>query len=420
MLDLKFIRENPEKVKQNAINKNSEINIDDLLALDEKRRIIIQESDLLKNQRNIVSKEIAELKKKKLNADDKIFAMKQVSDRIKELDDELRKTENELDYILLRIPNLTHETVPIGTKAEDNLIIREWGKPKPPIDTNHIDIASQFGILDFERAAKVSGSGFAYYKGKGAALERALWNFMLDFHIKNDYYEIIPPFLVNENSMLGTGQLPKMAEDMYLCNEDNLYLIPTAEVPLTNFFAGDILKAEDLPIKICGLSACFRREAGSYGKDVHGFLRVHQFYKVELVKISKPEESYDELEALTNDAENILKALNIPYRVVLLCTGDTSFSSAKTYDLEIWAPGENKWLEVSSCSNFEDFQARRANIRFKRKPDSKPEFVHTLNGSGLATSRLIVSIIENYYDSIEGKIIVPEVLRQYCKFDFID
>lgn len=420
MLDLKFIRENPEKVKLNTKNKNSDVNIDELLSLDEKRRAIIQESDQLKNQRNIVSKEIAELKKQKMNADEKIYAMKQVSDKIKELDDVLRKTEEEMEYILLRIPNITHQSVPIGKDAEDNLIIREWGEPIPPTNINHIEIATKLDILDFERAAKVSGSGFAYYIGKGAALERALWNFMLDFHTKNGYREILPPYLVNESSMIGTGQLPKMAEDMYLCNEDNLYLIPTAEVPLTNYFSGDMLKADDLPIKVCGLSACFRREAGSYGKDVHGFLRVHQFYKVELVKITKPEESYDELESLTNDAESILKALNIPYRVVLLCTGDTSFSSAKTYDLEIWAPGENRWLEVSSCSNFEDFQARRANIRFKRKPDSKPEFAHTLNGSGLATSRLIVSIIENYYDINKGVLNIPEILKEYCKFDFID
>lgn len=420
MLDLKFIRENPEKVKLNTKNKNSDVNIDELLSLDEKRRAIIQESDQLKNQRNIVSKEIAELKKQKMNADEKIYAMKQVSDKIKELDDVLRKTEEEMEYILLRIPNLTHQSVPIGMDAEDNVIIREWGEPIPPTNINHIEIATKLDILDFERAAKVSGSGFGYYIGKGAALERALWNFMLDFHTKNGYREILPPYLVNESSMIGTGQLPKMAEDMYLCNEDNLYLIPTAEVPLTNYFSGDMLKADDLPIKVCGLSACFRREAGSYGKDVHGFLRVHQFYKVELVKITKPEESYDELESLTNDAESILKALNIPYRVVLLCTGDTSFSSAKTYDLEIWAPGENRWLEVSSCSNFEDFQARRANIRFKRKPDSKPEFAHTLNGSGLATSRLIVSIIENYYDINKGVLNIPEILKEYCKFDFID
>lgn len=420
MLDLKFIRENPEKVKLNTKNKNSDVNIDELLSLDEKRRAIIQESGQLKNQRNIVSKEIAELKKQKMNADEKIYAMKQVSDKIKELDDVLRKTEEEMEYILLRIPNITHQSVPIGKDAEDNLIIREWGEPIPPTNINHIEIATKLDILDFERAAKVSGSGFAYYIGKGAALERALWNFMLDFHTKNGYREILPPYLVNESSMIGTGQLPKMAEDMYLCNEDNLYLIPTAEVPLTNYFSGDMLKADDLPIKVCGLSACFRREAGSYGKDVHGFLRVHQFYKVELVKITKPEESYDELESLTNDAESILKALNIPYRVVLLCTGDTSFSSAKTYDLEIWAPGENRWLEVSSCSNFEDFQARRANIRFKRKPDSKPEFAHTLNGSGLATSRLIVSIIENYYDINKGVLNIPEILKEYCKFDFID
>ncbi len=419
MLDLKLIRDNPDRIIENANNKNTAVDIKKILVLDERRRSIIQESDILKNQRNVVSKEIAELKKLKLEASEKIIAMKDVSDKIKEYDDELRAIEEALELILLRVPNLTHSSVPIGGTANENEIIRSWGEPKETIGINHLEIATKKGILDFERGAKVSGSGFAFYVGKGARLERALWNFMLDYHTKNGYLELLPPYLVNESSMRGTGQLPKMAEDSYLCNEDNLYLIPTAEVPITNFFAGEMLKLEDLPIKRCGLSACFRREAGSYGKDVHGFLRVHQFYKVELVKISEPEKSYNELESLTADAENILKALNIPYRVVLLCSGDTSFSSAKTYDLEIWAPGENKWLEVSSCSNFEDFQARRANIRFKRKSDAKPEFVHTINGSGLATSRLIVSIIENYYDLENQKIYIPDILKEYCKFEFI-
>jgi seryl-tRNA synthetase len=274
--------------------------------------------------------------------------------------------------------------------------------------------------LDFERGAKVTGSGFAYYVGKGAALERALITYMLEKHIyEHNYTELLPPLVVNENSMIGTGQIPKLADDMYYIEKNELYLIPTAEVPVTNYYSGEVLSADDLPKKFVAYTPCFRREAGSYGKETRGFLRVHQFNKVELVKFALPESSYDELELLTHDAESILQELNLPYRVVLLCSGDTSFSSAKTYDLEVWSPAEKKWLEVSSCSNFEDFQARRANIRFKRTPNDKPEYVHTLNGSGLATSRLIVALLENYYNPEDGSITIPEVLRQYTKFDRI-
>jgi seryl-tRNA synthetase len=313
---------------------------------------------------------------------------------------------------------MLHSSVPIGKTADDNIVIRSWGEQIANKSKNHIEIAKELGILDFERGAKVSGTGFTFYVGKGSALERALISFMLDYHCsKHGYKEIMPPFIVNKESMIGTGQIPKLEEDMYFVESDNLYLIPTAEVPITNYHSGEILKAEDLPIKFCGYSPCFRREAGSYGKDTRGFLRVHQFNKVEMVKYSLPENSYEELESLTNDAEDIFKQLGLAYRVVLLSSGDTSFSSAKTYDLEAWSPGEQKWLEVSSCSNFEDFQARRANIRFKRTASSKPEFVHTLNGSGLATSRLIVALLETYYEN--GKVIVPEVLRDYCKFDEI-
>lgn len=418
MLDLKFIRENATLVKKNVENKNESADINSIIELDERRRTIIQEVERLKNQRNVVSKEIAILKKQGIEAEEKIQAMKDVSDKIKNFDDELRQVEEILQKNLLKVPNMLHPSVPLGKSAEENIVIRTWGEQIEEQRKNHIEISKELGILDFERGAKVSGTGFAFYVGKGSALERALINFMLDFHLsKHGYKEIMPPFIVNKESMIGTGQIPKLEEDMYFVESDNLYLIPTAEVPITNYHSGEVLKYEDLPIKYCGYSPCFRREAGSYGKDTRGFLRVHQFNKVEMVKYSLPENSYEELECLTNDAEEIFKELGLAYRVVLLSSGDTSFSSAKTYDLEAWSPGEKKWLEVSSCSNFEDFQARRANIRFKRTPSSKPEFVHTLNGSGLATSRLIVALLETYYK--DGKVIVPEVLRSYCKFDEI-
>ena len=419
MLDLKFIRENPDAVSINIINKNESADINAVLAVDEKRRNIIQEVEQLKNQRNTVSAEIAVLKKNKEDATEKIEAMKLVSDRIKELDDELREADESLRDQVSRIPNMVHSSVQVGKTAEDNVEVRRWGTNKMEQTNNHIEISKALGIIDFERGTKVSGSGFAYYVGQGAALERALINFMLEKQTtENGYTELMTPLIVNPGAMFGTGQLPKMVDDMYFAEKDNLYLIPTAEVPITNFYSGEMLKVEDLPIKFCGYTPCFRREAGSYGKETRGFLRVHQFNKVELVKFALPETSYDELESLTGNAESILKALEIPYRVIKLCSGDTSFSSAMTYDIEVWSPGEQKWLEASSCSNFEDFQARRANIRFKRTPADKPEFVHTLNGSGMATSRLIVALIENYYQE-DGRIKVPEVLRPYTKFDYI-
>ena len=345
--------------------------------------------------------------------------MKAVSDRIKELDEELRQTDDNIIDAARRFPNMLHSSVPVGKTPEDNPVIKHWGEPKKEQTKNHVELSKALGIIDFERAAKVSGSGFAYYIGQGAALERGLINFMLEHQTKvNGYTEIMPPLIVNPSAMVGTGQLPKMVDDMYFVERDNFYLIPTAEVPLTNFYSNETLKAEDLTIKICGYTPCFRREAGSYGKESRGFLRVHQFNKVELVKFTKPEDSYDELEKLLADAESILQALEIPYRVILLCSGDTSFSSAKTYDIEVWSPGEQKWLEASSVSNFEDFQARRANIKFKRTPSDKPELVHTLNGSGLATSRLIVALLENYSEP-DGSIRVPKVLHKYCGFEVI-
>lgn len=420
MLDLKFIRENLDLVKENIKLKNEKADLTSFSELEEKRRKIIQEVEALKNERNKVTKEISNFKKTGQNADDLIAEMKVVSDKIKDFDDLLRNVENEITQLISRIPNMLANIVPLGKSEEDNKIIRSWGEPvAQPIKMNHIEISKKLGIIDFERGAKVSGSGFSFYIGKGAQLERALIRFMLDYHTeKHNYTEIWSPFMVNAASMYGTGQLPKMGEDMYYAKEDDMYLIPTAEVPLTNFHRDDILKNEELPKKVCGYSPCFRRESGSYGKEVHGFLRVHQFNKVEMVNFVRPEDSFKQLEILVSEAEDILKALKIPYRVVLLCSGDTSFASAITYDLEIWAAGEEKWLEVSSCSNFTDFQARRANIKFKRTPNSKPEFVHTLNGSGVATSRLYAAILENYLQS-DGSVVIPEELVKYTGFDKI-
>lgn len=419
MLNLKFVREFPEKVKENNKNKNVNIDVDGIVSADERRREIIGEVEQLKSERNIATKLIADKKRNKENADEDIAKMKSVSDKISELDEELRQVELSIQNGLMAIPNIVHESVPIGKDAEDNVIVRSKGEIfEVNHNLNHIEIGKKLNIIDFERGAKVTGSGFAFLTGKGAKLERALINFFLDENSSKGYTEFVPPFVVNQNSMEGTGQLPKMAEDMYHCTEDNLYLIPTAEVPLTNYHNGEVLKESQLPIKICGYSPCFRREAGSHGKEVRGFLRVHQFNKVELVKFAKPETSFDELEGLVQDVEQLLQKLNLVYRVLLLCSGDTSFASAKTYDLEVWAGAEKRWLEVSSCSNFVDFQARRANIRYKQNQDTKPEFVHTLNGSGLATPRILVAIIEQCFDG--EKIVIPEVLRKYTGFDTIE
>lgn len=425
MLDIKYIRENPEKVRQGIKNKNEKDHIDKILSLDEKRRKIIAEAEELKAKKNQVSAKIPQMKKAGEDTTQIFAEMKIVSDKIAELDNQLKNVENELNAILMFIPNLPHSSVPVGKTAEQNVEVRKWMPEGFSFDKrgkvfDHIELGKKLNILDFERGAKVSGSGFPVYVGKGATLERALINFMLDYHLTNHKYkEIFPPFLVNKDSMLGTGQLPKMEEDMYAIEKDGLYPVPTAEVPITNLHRDEILSEKDLPLNYVGYSACFRREAGSYGKESKGFLRVHQFNKVEMVKIVKPETSYDELENLVKDAEDILKALKIPYRIIMLCTGDLSFSAAKCYDIETWSPAEQKWLEASSCSNFEDFQARRSNIRFKRESGKKPEFVHTLNGSGLATSRLMVSLLENY-QTTEGKIVVPEVLQSYTKFGLID
>jgi seryl-tRNA synthetase len=422
MLDLKFIRENPEVVKNAIRLKGEKDTVDEILKLDERRRELIKKGDALKARRNDVTEEIANLKKQGKDATDLIEEMRKVSDEIKSIDAELKKVETELENLLLWLPNIPHSSVPIGKDASDNVVVRVWGEI-PEFDfeiKDHLTLGKKLGIIDFERGAKLAGSGFPLYIGKGATLERALINFMLDLHIqKHGYIEVFPPFLVNEASMRGTGQIPKLKDDMYYCPEDDLYLIPTAEVPVTNIHRDEILDINELPKKYVAYSACFRREAGSWGRETKGFLRVHQFNKVELVKFTTPETSYDELESLVKDAEEVLQLLNIPYRVVLLCTGDMSFASAKTYDIEVWSPAEKKWLEASSCSNFEDFQARRMNVRFRRDKKSKPEFVHTLNGSGLATSRLMVALLENY-QTPEGKVIVPKVLHKYTGFTIIE
>ncbi len=425
MIDIKLIRENPDIVKQGIANKNDKSNVDEILAIDLERREKLQLVEELKAKRNSASQEIGKLKKAGESTDSIMAEMKQVSDDIKKLDDELKEINDKFQTLLQWLPNLPHSSTPIGKSAEDNVESRKW-LPEDfsfemdfqPLD--HVELGKKLGILDFERGAKISGSGFPVYVGKGATLERALINFMLDYHIEHHgYKEAFPPFVVNPDSMFGTGQLPKMSEDMYHIEKDELYLIPTAEVPITNLHRNEILSEEELPINYVAYSACFRREAGSYGKESKGFLRVHQFNKVEMVKIVKPETSYDELEKIVSDAEDILKELKIPYKILLLCSGDLSFAAAKCYDIETWSPAENKWLEASSCSNFEDFQARRANIRFKGKDSKKPEIAHTLNGSGLATSRLMVSILENY-QTPEGKVIVPKVLQKYTGFSIID
>lgn len=423
MLDVKFIRENPELVKQGLLNKNAKDIVDDVLALDEQRRSLIAKTEDLKAKKNQVSSQIPQMKKAGQDTTAVFAEMKRVGDEIALFDGQLRDVEENLDNILRNTPNLAHSSVPVGKTAEENVEVRQW-LPEGFSSENdfkvldHVELGKKHSILDFERGTKISGSGFPLYMGKGATLERALINFMLDSHLHNhNYSEIFPPILVNKESMKGTGQIPKMEEDMYFIEKDGLYPVPTAEVPITNIHRDEILAEKDLPIKYVGYSPCFRREAGSYGKESKGFLRVHQFNKVEMVKFAKPDNSYDELEAMVKDAEDILQALKIPYRILLLCTGDLSFSAAKCYDIETWSPAENRWLEASSCSNFENFQARRANIRY-RKEDKKLEFVHTLNGSGLATSRLMVSLLENY-QTPEGKIIVPKALHKYTGFEVI-
>ncbi len=412
---MKFVRENPEVVKQGIKLKNEKDNVDKIISLDEDRRKIIVEVEQLKRERNDNSKLVSHYKKEKKDASEVIEKTKSISAQIKNLDEKLTQIELDIKSQLDWIPNLPHETAPKGKTAEDNQEIKTWSEI-PTFDfkiLDHLELGSRLDILDFKRGGKVTGSGFPVYKGLGATLERALINFMLDEHIKNDgYTEVFPPFLANEASMYGTGQLPKLADDMYHVEKDDLYLIPTAEVPITNLHRDETVPVEMLPVKYVAYSACFRREAGSWGRDTRGFLRVHQFNKVEMVNFCLPENSYEMHEKLLVAATSILEKLDLTYRVLSLATGDLSFAAAKCYDIETWSPAENKWLEASSVSNFEAFQARRANIRFRREQGKPLEFVHTLNGSGLATSRLMVSLMETYQTD-EGTIIIPEVLRPY-------
>ena len=415
MVDIQRVRDNPDGVAAAAARKKSPVDVGAIVELDARLREIIREAERLESVRNSSSKEVARLKKEKGDASGIIEEMKRVSDSIKELNVKRDETARRRDELLSYVPNAPHESVPRGDGAQDNVVVSEWGEA-PKFDfkpKDHIELGTALDIIDFPRGAKISGAGFPVLKGKGALLERALVNFFLDTHtVKNGYTEVFPPFLANRDSLFGVGQLPKFGEQMYYIGGDELYCIPTAEVPITNLHRDEILDAARLPVKYCAYSACFRREAGSYGKDTKGYLRVHQFNKVELVKFVEPEKSYEEHEKLRADAESILRALKLKYRVLLLCDGDMSFSAAKCYDLEAWAPAEGKYLEVSSCSNFEDFQARRANIRFRGKSSDKPRYVHTLNGSGLATARVIVAILESY-QTAAGTVAVPEVLRPY-------
>ncbi|MBU5267558.1 serine--tRNA ligase [Virgibacillus proomii] len=416
MFNIKLLRKNFEEVKAKLQHRGEDLtDLEKFGELDQKRRKLIVETEQLKKKRKDVSSQIAVLKKENKDAEDLIVEMREVGEQIKKLDEELRVIEEELNALLLAIPNLPHETVPIGDTEDENVEIRKWGElpqfdfePKP-----HWDVATELEIIDFERAAKVTGSRFVFYKDLGAKLERALISFMLDLHTEqHGYTEMLPPYLVNRTSLTGTGQLPKFEEDVFLVEKEDYFLIPTAEVPVTNYYRDEILSEDDLPAKFAAYSACFRSEAGSAGRDTRGLIRQHQFNKVELVKFVKPEDSYGELEKLTNDAEKVLQLLGLPYRVVAICTGDLGFAAAKKYDLEVWLPSYDTYREISSCSNFEDFQARRANIRFRREPKGKPEFVHTLNGSGLAVGRTVAAILENNQHK-DGRVRIPEVLRPY-------
>ena len=414
MLDLKFIRENADLVKEGIKLKNESGDISKLLNLDKKRRNYIFNVEALKKERNANSKLVSELKRKGEESSEIIEKTKQISERIKDIDQELDKITVDIKKELDKIPNIPHVSAPRGSVKDNEEILQNGELPSFDFKVrDHLDLGNHLEILDFKGGSKITGSGFPLYKGDGARLERALINFMIDLHIKkHNYLEIFPPFMANRISMYGTGQLPKLEEDMYLIEKDDLFLIPTAEVPLTNLHRDEIISEEKLPIKYVAYSACFRREAGSYGKETRGFLRVHQFNKVELVNFTFPEKSYETHEILLNEATEVLRLLEIPYRVISLATGDLSFAAAKCYDIETWSPAEEKWLETSSVSNYEDFQARRANIRFRRSKDKLLKFVHTLNGSGLATSRLMVSLLESNQTD-ESTVIIPNVLRPY-------
>lgn len=415
MLDLKFVRENLDAVQANLDHRHTEGKLDEYAKLYDERKEIIQEVEQLKAHRNAVSDEIAQLKRNKESADDKIAEMKKVGDQIADLDNRGRDVEAKLRDIALRLPNMCDPSVPVGNDENDNPEMRKWSTPRQfdfPIQA-HWDLGESLDILDFERATKESGARFTIYKGVGARMERALINFMLDLHCDNQgYTEMMTPYMVTADTLTGTGQLPKFAEDMYKIEGQDYFLIPTAEVTLTNYHSGEILKEEDLPKYYTAFTACFRSEAGSAGRDTRGLIRQHQFNKVEMVKIAHPDHSWEELEKLTDNAEEVLRLLELPHRVITLCTGDIGFGSAKTYDVEVWMPAQNTYREISSCSNMTDFQARRANIRFRRNGKGKPEFVHTLNGSGLAVGRTVAAILENYQET-DGSVRVPKVLQPY-------
>jgi len=416
MLDLKFINDNQDRVKEMMENRGLKSDlVDDFVELDGKRKDILYEVEQLRHRRNVASDKIGQLKRAGEDAEDMIAEMKDVSARIKELEDELKDVEENLTEVRLNIPNMYHQDVPVGEDEEDNELIRKWGEP-PQFDFEfkaHWDLAEDLRIMDFDRGTKVAGARFTFLRGMGARLERALINFMLDYHRENHgYEEMFPPFIANDTSMQGTGQLPKFAHDMFKLENHELYLIPTAEVPVTNFYQDEILQAEELPKYFTAYSACFRAEAGSHGRDTRGIIRQHQFNKVEMVKFVEPETSYEELEKITGDAEDILQALELPYRVVRLCSGDLTFSSAMTYDLEVWLPAYETYREISSCSNFEDYQARRAGIRYRPEPEASARYLHTLNGSGLAIGRTLAAILENYQQP-DGSVRIPEVLQDY-------
>ena len=421
MISLKNIRENRELISKQLESKNFEIvKIDEVLDLDKKWREGVSEVEKLKEQRNSASKKISIYKKEKKPSDSIIEEMQAVSSKIKEIDIKNIDLKTKIDALLLDFPNTPHKSVPPGVDESSNKVVRIWGE-KPSFDfdiQSHVDLAEDLGLLNFKAGSKISGSGFPVYLNLGAKLERSLINFMLDIHTTNGYTEMFPPFLVSPDSMQTTGQIPKFVDDMYEVTKDELFCIPTAEVPVTNYYRSEELDESDLPIKFAAYSACFRREAGSYGKDTKGLLRLHQFNKVELVKFSNPDHSYDELESLLEDAEKVLQLLGLHYRVIELCTGDLSFSSAKCYDIEVWAPYENKYLEVSSCSNFEAFQAYRGSMRFRSSKSGKMEYLHTLNGSGVATPRLMVALIENYQQK-DGTISIPKALQKYMNISSI-
>jgi len=421
VLAIEILREHPKTVQKAIDAKGEKVDISRILGLDQDRRNLLSKINELRAERNTASLVIGTLKKSGGDAAEAIAAVQSVGSEIRKVEFELNKINGDLNPLLLKIPNLPHSSVPIGKNEKNNVLLNHWGD-KPDFNfkpKSHMDIGAHLNLFDFQRGAKLSGSGFPLYIGQGAKLERALINYMLDYHTNNfGYTEIFPPFLTRGETLEVTGQLPKLADDMYKTDNNDLYLIPTAEVPLTNMHRDEILNEAELPLNYVAYSACFRREAGSYGKDTRGYLRLHQFNKVELVKFVTPDSSYDELEVLTSQAEAILEALGLHYRKQLLCTGELSFAAAKCYDLEVWAPGEKQWLEVSSCSNYESFQARRGNIRWRRDSDSQVDFVHTLNGSGLATPRLLIALLETYQKS-NGEIEIPEVLRKYMEADVL-